>query len=375
MDTTSTRAMLVEPRDLDAEFDAITATIPRSEVEAALSSEDPAELYLDVQRRSGEDTEERTLSVAWERQDLERLLDRAESDAITFSFARSELERAFDDDVEAHGLRERVMILTVAAAAAAGAASVSATSAAAGVDSGTGSTATPIVQVTHDEAQTANQLAAPANDEASLVARGIQAGAAHDEASLASRGIEAPQVAATHDEALTASQVVQTPANDEASLVARGIQAGAAHDEASLASRGIEAPQIAATHDEALTASQVATTPANDEASLVSRGIQATPTHDEATLVSRGIPSPPSVHDEATLVSRGIEAPPVATHDEATLVSRGIQPTPVDDGSGFEMPTVDATTGAVAAGLAGFALLITAAGFSARRGRGGPRPA
>ena len=82
------------------------------------------------------------------------------------------------------------------------------------------------------------------------------------------------------------------------------------------------------------------------------------------------------MHDEATLVSRGIEAPPVATHDEATLAARGIEPTPVDGGSGFDMPTIDAPSAAVSTGIAGgILLLITAAGFSARRGRGGPRPA
>jgi hypothetical protein len=324
METTSTRAMLVERPELGADDAPITATIPRSEIEAALSSDLPAELFLDVKRLSGETSaEERTLSVAWERADLERLLNDARGDAITFSFAHDDLERAFDD-VEAHGLRERALILTVAAAAASAASAATASSAAASLDRG-GAGVTPIVQVSHDEALTASQ--------------------------------------------------VQTPANDEASLAARGIQTGSAHDEATLASRGIEAPSVAATHDEALTASQL-TTPANDEASLAARGIQVSATHDEATLASRGIETPPAVHDEATLVSRGIEAPPVATHDEATLASRGIEPTPVDGGgSGFDLPTIDAPSAAVSTGIAGgILLLITAAGFSVRRGRGGPRP-
>jgi hypothetical protein len=328
MDTTSARARLVEPLDFAAEFAAITATIPRSEIEAALSSDLPAELYLDVRRPSGEmDAEERTVAVAWEKADLERLLADARADAITFSFAYDDLERAFDTpDVEAHGLRERALVLTVAAAAAAGG---GAATAAAATDQGVGANLTPAaVQVSHGEALTASQLVVPpANDEASLAARGIQVGAVHDEATLASRGIEAPTVQAAHGEALTASQLVVPPANDEASLAARGIQVGAVHDEATLASRGIEAP--------------------------------------------------PAVHDEATLAARGIGAPQVAAiHDEATLASRGIEaPAPVDGGSGFELPTIDAPSAAVSAGIAGgIALLITAAGFSARRGRG-PRPA
>jgi hypothetical protein len=296
MDTTSARARLVEPLDFAAEFAAITATIPRSEIEAALSSDAPAELYLDVKRTSGEtDGEERTVAVEWEKADLERLLADARADAITFSFAYDDLERAFDaPDVEAHGLRERALVLTVAVAAATGG---GAATAAAAPDQGAGSSVTPA----------------------------------------------AAQV--SHGEALTASQLVVPPANDEASLAARGIQAGAVHDEATLASRGIEAPPaVQATHGEALTASQLGVPPANDEASLAARGI--------------GAPQVAAIHDEATLASRGIDAP-----------------APVDGGSGFELPTIDAPTAAVSAGIAGgIALLITAAGFSARRGRG-PRPA
>ena len=319
MEKTSANAMLVDPHDLDAGF-AVTATVPRSEVEEALSSDLPVELFLDVERASEEaGTEERTVSVSWERADLERLLADTESSAITLSFAPGELERVFDEDVEAHGLRERALILTVAAAAASGA---SAVSAAAATDRTTGSNATPAAaQVSHDEAGTASLLATPANDEASLAARGIEGGAVRDEATLASRGIESTAPAVSHAEASTAS-LLATPANDEASLAARGIQGGAVRDEATLASRGIEAP--------------------------------------------------PATHDEATLVDRGIQAPAIATHDEATLTSRGIDPQVTDDGgSGFQLPEVDATTAAVSTGIAGgIALLITAAGFSTRRNRG-----
>ena len=261
METTSTRARLVEPSDLEAEFAAITATIPRDEIEAALSSDLPAELLLDVKRPSGAaDAEERTLSVAWEKSDLERLLAGAEAEAITFSFAYDDLERAFETpDVEAHGLRERALILTVAAAAATGGGAAAASAA---PDQATGAHTTPAA------------------------------------------------VQVSHGEALTASQLDVAPANDEASLAARGIQVGAVHDEATLASRGIGAPAVG------------------------------------------------TIHDEATLAARGIESP-----------------APADGGTGFDLPTIDAPTAAVTAGIAGgIALLITAAGFSARRGRG-PRPA
>lgn len=293
METTSGRAMLVEPRDLDAEFAAVTATIPRSEVEAALNADEPMELYLDLVRPASDTAaaEERRLSVAWERADLERLLADARSEAITFSFAHNDLERAFEDpDVEGHGLRERALILTVAAAAA-GAAAGGAAAKVAEAPGGLGTT--PVaVQVSHDEALTAGQVqVGPANDEATLASRGIQATAAHDEATLAARGIDSP---------------------------------AAVRDEATLAARGIE----------------VAPGPARDEATLVARGIE--------------VQQPPAVRDEATLAARGIQPP-----------------TPADTGSGFDLPTVDATTAAVSGGIAGgIALLITAAGFTARRGRG-----
>jgi hypothetical protein len=113
---------------------------------------------------------------------------------------------------------------------------------------------------------------------------------------------------------------------------------------------------------------------------LAARGIEPTvaASHDEATLAARGIePTVAATHDEATLAARGIEPGSLpATHDEATLVARGIAPapaTPTGDDGGFaiDMPAVDATNAAIAGGLAGLGLLITAAGFATRRQRTG----
>jgi hypothetical protein len=329
MQMTSTRATLVGIDDLDADFAAVIATIARDEVEEAAKMDAPAELMLEVQ---GGDAEARSVSVAWERADLERLLADTTGDEIAFLFNREELEEAIaDPDVEAHGLRERMLVLTVAAATAASAgAGVARAAPDQGVGPGNGAAAVSAV-----------------HDEAGLSARGIETTAAHDEASLAARGIEAQPAAAVHD---------------EASLASRGIATPGTHDEASLASRGIEVQPTPASHD---------------EASLAARGIVTPGTHDEASLASRGIDvqPTPAVHDEATLVSRGIVEAPVSIHDEASLAARGIetQPTPGDD-TGFEFPTVDATAAAVGAGIGGGLLLITAAGFAARRDRGA-RPA
>jgi hypothetical protein len=82
-------------------------------------------------------------------------------------------------------------------------------------------------------------------------------------------------------------------------------------------------------------------------------------------------------HDEATLADRGIEVQPVpAVHDEATLAARGIE-TPAapvgDSGSGFDLPSIDASTaGAVGGGIALAGLLIVGAGFATRRNRARP---
>ena len=105
----------------------ITATVSRSEIEETLrSAEGPAELFLDVARvRNGghekPDVEAHTLKVEWEKQDLEELLQRTRGDAIPLRFDRTELELALEEaDVEAHGLREKALVLSVAAVTAAG---------------------------------------------------------------------------------------------------------------------------------------------------------------------------------------------------------------------------------------------------------------
>ena len=147
MEMTSATAELVKADDLDAELAAITATISRAEVEEALGAAEPPELFLELMRDGDERFE---VSVAWRRDDLERLLDQAEGDAIRLMFERNGLERAVDD-VEVHGLRDRALVLTVAAATAAAAASATSNAAAAIAESGT-TGVQPVVTSVHDEA-------------------------------------------------------------------------------------------------------------------------------------------------------------------------------------------------------------------------------
>jgi hypothetical protein len=312
MSETSTTAMLVGTRELfGTRSNVLATTVPRSQIEDALALDPPADLILDVVRRSEgkDDLERRTVNVAWTRKDLESLLDDTDAPALTFSFDADELERAIaGSDVEGHGLRETAAVLTIAAAAAAWGASGA-------------------------------------------------LGAVHDEASLAERGIAVEASTAVHTEAgLTERGIgIQAVSHDEMTNVARGIDAGtppAVHDESTLAARGIEPGTLPAIHD---------------ESTLAERGIEpGTPPaiHDESTLADRGIePGTIPVQDTATPL----------IHDESTLADRGIEPGTIPVAatggeSGFDFPSVDSgALAGIAGGLAGAGLLIAAAAFATRR--------
>jgi hypothetical protein len=170
MDMASTRVALVDAFDSP---DSVTATIPRAEFEAALASEEPAELFLEVEQpQTGTEGERRDISVAWSRAELEQLLARTTDSAITIAFDRDELERLLADDVEAHGMRQKAAVLSIAVVAAAGGAAT-----AAAVPEGGGNWPTPSYVAAHDEAGLSERGIAPlptsAHDEATLAARGI----------------------------------------------------------------------------------------------------------------------------------------------------------------------------------------------------------
>jgi hypothetical protein len=111
--------------DAPAAGGGITATLSRSEIEETLKSAEPALLVLDIARRNlasePADVEAHTLEVEMETPDLEQLLRTTSGDEIALRFDPAELEQALDEeDVEGHGVREKVAILTVAAVSAAG---------------------------------------------------------------------------------------------------------------------------------------------------------------------------------------------------------------------------------------------------------------
>jgi hypothetical protein len=94
----------------------LTTTISRSAVEEALQLDEPPELVLDITGPAGE----RSIAVSWKRDDLERLLDEATGDSIQLTFDRAAIEQSFEDDVEAHGIKQKAAVLAVALAAAGG---------------------------------------------------------------------------------------------------------------------------------------------------------------------------------------------------------------------------------------------------------------
>ena len=139
MEEVASTPKLVDPTAFAAEG-ALTATLPRSDIEAAVQDDAGADLLLEIARIQNGERDDRKIKVSWQKDELEDLLRRASGDPITLTFSREELERMLDDpDFEAHGLREKVLVLTVAAVTAAGAAG----SASAMVSQDGGGTASP----------------------------------------------------------------------------------------------------------------------------------------------------------------------------------------------------------------------------------------
>jgi len=189
MDERSGTIRLVEPTR-DSEARGLVATVSRTEVEKALrSDEGPVDLLLDVERATSEGRETQRIALGWEPQDLDRLLETTDASEISLTFDEGELQRLLDEDVEAHGMRETLAVLTVAAGmAAAGAGSAFASPVSDGaLPSGA---ATPAAQVTASEVSTGLGTQQTAD----------QAGRAVT-ASEVSTGLGTQQTAATADQA------------------------------------------------------------------------------------------------------------------------------------------------------------------------------
>ena len=120
MEEVAGTAKLVDPAAVGA-GSALTATLPRMDIEAALHDEAGADLFLEIARIQNGERNDRRIKVAWERGDLEKLLQGSSGETVSLTFDPDELQRMLDDpDFEAHGLKEKAAVITVALATAAG---------------------------------------------------------------------------------------------------------------------------------------------------------------------------------------------------------------------------------------------------------------
>jgi hypothetical protein len=119
MEEVAGTAKLVDPAAVGA-GSALTATLPRTDIEVALQDEAGADLFLEIARIQNGERNDRRIKVAWSREDLETLLQNSNGETVSCTFDADELERMLNDpDFEAHGLREKAAIITVAIAGAA----------------------------------------------------------------------------------------------------------------------------------------------------------------------------------------------------------------------------------------------------------------
>ena len=119
MDETSGAVRLVEPRR-DSEAGGLAAMVGREEVEEALRLQGPVDLLLDVERVTGDGGREtQRVALAWKTEQLEQLLGSSQADELPITFDEAELRRLLDDDVEAHGMRDKLAVITVVAGMAA----------------------------------------------------------------------------------------------------------------------------------------------------------------------------------------------------------------------------------------------------------------
>ena len=117
MQELTTSANLVDYETL-AGGNSITAVLPRSDLEAALQSDDSSQLWLEFERTDDEET--RRLLIDLAPSDLEAMLAVAHGDEVSLALDGDALVDLFDEpDVEAHGLRGALAIAVTAGAIAA----------------------------------------------------------------------------------------------------------------------------------------------------------------------------------------------------------------------------------------------------------------
>jgi hypothetical protein len=353
MEEVSARAQLADSAT-EVEAHGIATTIPRQEVEEALRADDgPAELILDVAKGNGGEPVRRTVAVAWDRTDLEKLLQQSEGDRITLFFDREALQRAVEaGDVEAHGFREKALLLTVVAGMATGAGGAYGAPLAGGgtgADMGTAYSAVENVRAEPGGASTMG-----ADYSAIEEARAGEAGAASDRAGEAGmpRAMPSDYAAAgagsTPDYAgIEQARAGETGAGQSDRAGEPGMPRAMPSDYAAASTpdySGIEQARAGET-------STPSTMPADYSAVEGVRGEPGAPPDYSAIEGVRGEPAPSMARDYSAI--EGVRTPPAP----ATVGA--------EEGGGISAPS-PAEAAAIAGGVA---LAITGAAFAARRRR------
>jgi hypothetical protein len=172
------RAELIDASSFGARS-PIAATVPRAELEEALRSEEVPELVLGVDSRKNGDVEAHTLRVAWTDDQLRELLRDTSGDDITLYFDAEELQAALsDEDIEAHGMRDKTAaVITVAAMAAGIGASAQTANAKpiSGNASGAGSTIEMVSDAASSGVQAAPELVSDAGSSGGAGVEAVQA--------------------------------------------------------------------------------------------------------------------------------------------------------------------------------------------------------
>lgn len=168
------------------------ATIERDDVEKALQSDEPVDLLLDVERvapdGSGRETER--IALGWEPEDLERLLAQSGGE-ITLTFHEAELRQLLDADVDAHGMRERLAVVTVVAGLAAAGAGGAAAMVGGTAQDGAAGTQAAVTHVAASEVS-AGLTAAAGPTQAEQRADTLRGEALNQQYGLGTAGVAAP---------------------------------------------------------------------------------------------------------------------------------------------------------------------------------------
>ncbi|MDX6549708.1 MAG: hypothetical protein QOJ31_392 [Gaiellales bacterium] len=333
-------AKLAERGSFDSDSRVLTATLDRSEIEAARSGDGQAELTLEVTRGVGAESSANTLEVAWSAEDLEALLRADPGETLTIAIDQKAIEAALESegDVEAHGLRQKALLFTVIVASSAAVPTIASAHPAGAPGGTTGSNVAPAVLV----GGAATPTATPTFVQNAAITVG---GAESAQAQAASAADTVATVAPAVLVGGAGNPVVTPAAVQSAAITVGGAESAQAQAEAASAAQAVAA---------------------ESPALMVGGAIPVAQETSPAAMVGGGSFNSPDATSPAAMVGGGAIAPSTGGVQQASAASTG-------GGSSVFDNAPDATTIATGAALA-----ITAAGFAAAAAgnrRRPPRPA